>query len=69
VQAAGDRIKFSFLPMHGHPEILDGVSPDLLRRRTGASVFKLAVGDETLLDELERLVGRGFDVYVGFAPG
>lgn len=65
VQAAGDRIKFSFLPMHAHPELLEGVSPALLRRRTGASVFKLAAGDEALLPELERLVDRGFEVYMG----
>jgi hypothetical protein len=65
VQAAGDRIKFNFLPMHHHPELLAGVSPALLRRRTGASVFKLAAGDDTLLDELELLVCRGFEVYMG----
>jgi 7-keto-8-aminopelargonate synthetase-like enzyme len=65
VKAAGDRIKFNFLPMHGHPELLEGVSPALLKRRTGASVFKLAEGDESLLPELEQVVARGFHVYMG----
>lgn len=68
VQRIGDRVKFNFLPMHGHPELLTGVSPELLRRRTGASVFKLAAGDEALLDELERVVGRGFDAYMARSP-
>ena len=67
VQAAGTRVKFNFLPMHGHPELLDGVSPALARRRTGASVFKFAEGDDALLDELERVVARGFEVYT--TPG
>ena len=68
VQAAGDRIKLNFLPMHGHPELLDGVSPALLRQRTGASVFRLAANDEALLDELERVVARGFEVYMDRTP-
>ena len=65
VQAAGTTIKFSFLPMHAHPELLHGLSPTLLKRRTGASVFKLVEGDDALVEELELLVGRGFDVYMG----
>jgi hypothetical protein len=65
VQAAGDRVKFNFLPMHTHPELLAGASPALLKRRTGASVFKLAAGDEGLLEELELVVARGFEVYMG----
>jgi hypothetical protein len=65
VQLVGGAVKFNFLPMHGHPELLDGISPALLKRRTGASVFKLREADEALLPELEQLVARGFDVYVG----
>jgi hypothetical protein len=65
VQSVGDRIKFNFLPMHAHPELLAGVTPALLRRRTGASVFKFGDEDEALLDELEIVVARGFEVYMG----
>lgn len=64
VQAAGDRIKFNFLPMHSHPGLLEGLSPALLLRRIGASVFKLAPGDDALLEELELLVARGFELYM-----
>jgi hypothetical protein len=69
VQSAGDRTKFNFLPMHAHPEVLVGLSPALLRRRTGASVFKFAADDEALLDELDLVVARGFEVYMGRDQG
>jgi hypothetical protein len=65
VQAAGGRIKFNFLPMRGHPELLSGISVALLKRRTGASVFKLAAGDDGLLEEVELVVARGFELYMG----
>jgi hypothetical protein len=65
VQRIEDRIKFNFLPMHGHPDVLAGASPDLLKRRTGASVFKFAAGDEALVDDLELVVARGVEVYMG----
>jgi hypothetical protein len=69
VQQAGGRVKFSFLPMHEHADLLEGCTPGLLKRRTGASVFKLGPGDEDLLPDLAALVARGFDVYLGRPPG
>lgn len=63
VQPANGAVKFNFLPMHQHPELLEGISPALGRRRTGASVFKFAEVDEVVLAELEGLVARGFGVY------
>jgi hypothetical protein len=65
VQRVDGAVKFSFLPMHGHPELLDGLSPSLLKRRTGASVFRLTEADMGLIEDLEALVARGFDVYMG----
>ena len=70
VQRVGALVKFNFLPMHGHPELLTGCSVALLKRRTGASVLKFTDGDEalfedTLIPDLELLVARGFDVYMG----
>jgi 7-keto-8-aminopelargonate synthetase-like enzyme len=65
VQAANGYVKFNFLPMHGHPALLDGISPDLRRRKTGASVFRFTEVDDALLAELEALVARGFDAYAG----
>jgi 7-keto-8-aminopelargonate synthetase-like enzyme len=68
VQRIEGSVKFNFLPMHGHPELLDGLSPALLRRRTGASVFRLTEADSGLIEELEALVARGFDAYMGSGP-
>ena len=70
VQMADGYVKLNFLPMHGHPELLAGCSPALLKRRTGASVLKFSDADAALLDEelvpdLEALVARGFEVYLG----
>lgn len=65
VQVADGYVKLNFLPMHGHPELLEGVSLALLKRKTGASVFRLTDVDETLFAELEALLARGFEVYMG----
>jgi hypothetical protein len=60
--------KLMLLPIKTHPELLDGVSPALLKRRSGDALFTLKPGDESLLPELEQLVARAFDVYVGTPP-
>lgn len=64
VQPANGYVKFSFLPMHDHPELLDGISPALRKRKTGASVFRFTKFDEPLFAELEGVVARGFEIYV-----
>jgi len=56
--------KLMLLPVKDHPEILDGVSPALLKRRSGDALFTLKPGDEALLPELERVMARAFDVYM-----
>lgn len=63
VEQTNGVVKFNFLPMHGHPELLEGVSPELLKHRTGASVFKFTEPDEALVKELAGVVARGFKVY------
>jgi hypothetical protein len=50
--------------MHGDPSLLAGASPALLKRRTGASVFKFTSIEEPLLAELEGVVARAFESYV-----
>ncbi|HSO30240.1 MAG TPA: hypothetical protein VLS28_10075 [Candidatus Sulfomarinibacteraceae bacterium] len=64
VQVAKGAVKFNFLPMHVHPQLLDGISPALLKHRTGASVFRFAAVDESLFVELEGLVARAIGSYV-----
>ena len=67
VQAADGYVKLNFLPMHGHPELLEGISPALRKRKTGASVFRFTDLDDALAAEVEALLARAFDVYMGEA--
>jgi hypothetical protein len=65
VQMADGYVKLNFLPMHGHPELLEGISPALRKRKTGASVFRFTEVDDALFAEIEALLGRGFETYMG----
>ena len=56
-------VRFSFLPMHAHPDLLDGLSPATLKQKSGASLFAFAAVDDQTVAELEGLLARGFDVY------
>jgi hypothetical protein len=67
VQMANGYVKLNFLPMHEHPELLDGVSPALRKRKTGASVFRFTDLDDALAAEVEALVARAYPIYVGEA--
>jgi len=60
--------KLMLLPIKSHPELLDGVAPALRRRKSGEALFELRPGDEALLPELELLVARAFDTYMGATP-
>ena len=69
VREKAGTVKFMLLPMHTHPELIEDISADLRKRKTGASVLTLRAGDEALIEELEQLVQRSFDAYVGQPPG
>jgi hypothetical protein len=56
-------VRFSFLPMHAHPELLEGLSPGVLKRKKGASLFAFSSVEDATVAELEALLARGFDVY------
>jgi hypothetical protein len=60
--------KLMLLPIKGHPELLEAISPALRKRLSGDALFTLKAGDEALLAELEQVVARAFDVYVGTPP-
>jgi hypothetical protein len=62
-------VRFFLLPMHHHPELLDGVSPKLRTRKTGASLFAFPSLDDDQLAELEALIARAFERYMADAPG
>ena len=61
--------KLMLLPIKSHPELLEDISPELRKRVSGDALFTLKPGDEGLLPELEAVVQRSFDVYVGRPPG
>ena len=65
VKAVDGAVKFNFLPMRGNPELLEDVPAELLRHKTGASVFRFTEMDERLAGALESLVGKGFLAYMG----
>jgi len=58
-------VRFSLLPMYAHPELLDGLSPALRKRKTGASLFTFVTIDDEQLAELAGLLGRAAAVYWG----
>jgi hypothetical protein len=57
-------VRFFLLPMHNHPDLLEGVSPGLRKRKTGASLFAFKTIDDAQLAELEALVARAFERYM-----
>jgi hypothetical protein len=60
--------KLMLLPIKTHPELIEDVSPALRKRMSGDALFTLKPGDEGLLPELEALVARSFDAYIGTPP-
>ena len=65
VQPVAGAVKLNFLPMHAHPELLDGISPALRRCKTGATVFRFRSLDDEVAAEVEALLAQGFEVYTG----
>jgi len=62
-------VRFSFLPMHAHPELLDGLSPAVLKRKTGASLFTFRSVDDATAAELASLLARGYEAYAAGSEG
>ena len=56
-------VSFHLMPVNVHPELLEGISPDLRKRMQGKSCFNFAAPDETLFAELENLTRAGFEAY------
>ena len=69
MKPASKHVGFYLLPVVHHPELVDGLSPELSRCRTGKSVFTFRAMDEGLFGELDRLVARAYSVYMGEGSG
>jgi hypothetical protein len=51
-------VGFHLMPVYMHPDLLDGVSPELRKRMQGKSCFNFTRTDPALLAELSDLTAR-----------
>ncbi|HEY8615468.1 hypothetical protein [Phenylobacterium sp.] len=51
-------VAYHLMPLYGRPEMLDGLSAGLSRRRQGKTCFNFTRSDEALFDELSTLTAR-----------
>jgi hypothetical protein len=56
-------VSFHLMPVYVHPELLDGISPELRKRMQGKSCFNFTKPDEALFAELADLTRAGFEAY------
>jgi hypothetical protein len=56
-------VSFYLMPVYAWPSLLEGASPELLRRRQGKSCFNFTRVDERLLSELADLTARSIGRY------
>ena len=54
-------VSFHLMPVYMHPELLDGISPQLLKRMQGKSCFNFTKVDETLFGELSQLTQQSLN--------
>jgi hypothetical protein len=57
-------VSFYMLPIYTWPQLLDGMSPALRKRKQGASCFNFSAVDEDLMAELAALTERSFQAYM-----
>jgi hypothetical protein len=53
-------VSFHLMPVYVHPDMLDGMSPELRKRMQGKSCFNFTRHDDALIAELETLTAAGF---------
>ena len=64
VKPAAKHVSLFLLPVHTWPDLLDGCTPGLLARKTGASAFNFKALPDDLAADVEALLARAFDRYV-----
>ena len=57
-------VSFYMLPIYTWPQLLDGMSPALRKRKQGASCFNFIAVDEDQMAELAALTERSFQAYM-----
>ena len=56
-------VSFYLMPLYASPELADGISPALAKRRQGKSCFNFTRLDEPLFAELEGLAAAGIRAF------
>jgi hypothetical protein len=64
VQALPDGVAYHLFPLYGHPELLEGVSPELFNCMRGKTCFHFAGLHAGLVAELAELTHRGFERFL-----
>jgi hypothetical protein len=63
VKPAKSHVSLFLVAVDRFPEVLEGASPALLKRRTGKAAFSFSTLDDEIAGELESLLGRLFERY------
>jgi hypothetical protein len=53
-------VSFHLMPVYVHPDLLQGMSPELRKRMQGKSCFNFTRQNDVLFTELETLTAAGF---------
>ena len=56
-------VSFYLMPVYCHPDLLEGITPELKKRMQGKSCFNFKTADPDLFAELRHLVKRSFERY------
>ncbi|MBA3678428.1 MAG: hypothetical protein H0W74_13675 [Sphingosinicella sp.] len=63
VQLKKNYISYHLMPLYAFPPLLEGVSPDLLKRMQGKSCFNFKKVEPELFDALEQLTAKCASAY------
>lgn len=61
VQVKKNYTSFHLFPVYCHPDLLDGISPELKKRMQGKSCFNFKTADQVPQDELKALVEKSHE--------
>ena len=67
VKPAARHVALYLLPVHEHAGLRTSLSPALAKHLTGRSTFTFSAVDEGLFAELEQVLARAYDIYMGDA--
>jgi hypothetical protein len=54
-------VSYYLMPVYAMPDLLDGASRELLKRKQGKACFNFTKVDEALMEELERVTAAGIE--------